>query len=105
MRRDERDRHRVEAPHHHRPAVGEVVRGGARRRAADQSVARLAAELLSTHLPGELDHAAGLGTRNDDVVDSNLVPIRELGGERAELDDTELAREDAAERFLEAVSL
>ena len=69
VRRDERQRHRVEPPHEHGAAVREVVRRRAGRRRADQPVARLAAEILAADRPLELDHPAEARARDDDVVD------------------------------------
>ena len=46
VRRDERNRHARDAPCHHRPAVGEVVAGGAGRGGDDEAVAAHAADLL-----------------------------------------------------------
>ena len=69
VRRDERDRHRVEAAHEDRPAVREVVRGRAGRRRADHPVARDDAELLPADRPAELDHPPERRARGDDVVD------------------------------------
>ena len=59
VRRDEGHRHRLEAPHHHGPAVREVVRGRARTACSRSSRRRAATpRLLAADLPAELDHPA-----------------------------------------------
>ena len=101
MRGNEGNRHRFEPPHHHGPAVGEVVRCRTRRSAADDPVTRLRSEILPPDLPAELDHAPGLRTRDDEVVDRDVRRARGSNGERAKLDDAVLAGEDSLEGFLE----
>ena len=71
VRRDVRERDRLEAPHEHRAAVREVVGRRAGRRRADDPVAGLASELLAADRELELDHAPERRARDDDVVDGD----------------------------------
>ena len=98
VRRDERDRHRVEAPHEHRPAVREVVGRRAGRRRADHPVAGLDAEVLAADLPAELDHPAEPRARRDRVVDRVRWTRRRRRRERRELDDRVVAARTPARR-------
>ena len=103
VRRDERDRHRVEPAHQDRATVREVVGGRARRRRADHPVARHDAEILARDRPAELDHPPERRARGDDVVDGDERIAVELRLERRLLDRPVLAREDAREVVLEAL--
>ena len=98
VRRDERDRHRVEPAHEHRPAVREVVRGRAGRRRADHPVARERRRgprrrpptTSSTIRPSvELVATTSLTATCRSPSSSHL--------ERRQLDDAVLAGEDARE--------
>ena len=105
VRRDERDRHRVDPPHQHRAAVREVVGGRAGRRRADQAVARLAAELLAADRPLELDHPA---ERRRSSTTASLTATRrcaaDLDLERRQLDDVVLAGEHPRQPGLQLVA-
>ena len=104
VRRDERDRHRVESPHEHRPAVRQVVGGRAGWGRADHPVARLDAEISppssqpsSTIRPGRpLVATASL------IADASRRP-RDV--ERGSSTHPVLARERARHAALELVGL
>ena len=104
MRRDEGDRHRVEAPDEDRAAVREVVAGRAGRRRADDAVAGEPAEALAADRPFELDHAADDGARDHEVVDGDAPLVAHLDVERRQLLDPVLAGKDAREPALELVA-
>src|SRR2546430_11274909 len=62
-------RSRVDPPREDGPAVREVVGGRAGRRASDEAVAGLRAEVVVAELPAELHHPPDQRARRDDVVD------------------------------------
>ena len=104
VRRDEGDRHRVQTPDEHGPAVREVVAGRARRGRADDAVAAEPAECLAADGPFELDHPADDGARDDEVVDRDAPLVPDLDLEGRKLLDVVLAGEDASESRLQLVA-
>src|SRR4029453_4320513 len=85
----------VKAPGGEGPAVRKVVARRAGRRTADDAVARQLAEVLPTHCPAELHHAADDRARHDDAVDRDVPLAASLRAERPQLDDDVLAPKDA----------
>ena len=101
MRGDERQRDRIDAAHHHGPAVRQVVGRRSRRRRADHPVTRLHAEVLAADRPTELDHPPPHSRQRDDVVDRGRAHRIRRGFERRELDDAVVAREHTRKCRLE----
>ena len=102
VRRDEGDRHRVEAPDEHRAAVREVV-GGRAGRGSSRSTRRRAGRPSSSpptaHSSSTIRPTSAL--RDDDVVDGDAPLAAHLDLERRQLDDRVLAGERAREPGLE----
>ena len=101
MRCDERQHHRLHAPHEHGPAVREVVRRRALRRRDDETVAPERAGLTAVDRVVELDDAADRRARDHGVVHNREPVAADLQLERRQLDHDVVAAEHALDTRLE----
>jgi hypothetical protein len=103
VRCDERQHHRLHAPHEHGPTVREVVRCRALRRRDDETVAPERAGLTAVDRVVELDDAADRRARDHGVVHNRERVAPDLQLERRELDDRVVAAKDTRDALLELV--
>src|SRR5438552_15668067 len=101
MRRDERERHRVETPDEHGASVRQVVGGRSGRRCTDQTVTREHAEVFSADRVAELDHSSGRRARREDVVHGRPAFSADPYLERRQLDDREVSLEGPPKPFFQ----